>query len=105
MALPGANIYLIIRAVSLKLGIVWVFVQLIFGHPWPMNQLNKTPKPNLRLPISSGYYVVISSFLVGQVLEGLDDLGVAVLVVAQQARLDVLRVQVLVHVAHPARKW
>ena len=28
---------------SLKLGNVWVFVQLIFGPPWPMNQLNKNP--------------------------------------------------------------
>ena len=26
---------------SLKLGNVWVFVHLIFGHRWPMNQLNK----------------------------------------------------------------
>ena len=26
---------------SLKLGNVWVFVQLIFGPRWPMNQLNK----------------------------------------------------------------
>ena len=43
----------------------------------------------------------LDGVLVGQVLEGLDDLGVAVLVVAQQARLDVLRVQVLVHVTHP----
>ena len=27
---------------SLKLGNVWVFVQLIFGPCWPMNQLKKT---------------------------------------------------------------
>ncbi len=40
---------------------------------------------------------------VGQVLKGLDDLGVLVVVLAQQARLDVLRVEVLVHVSHPAQ--
>ena len=28
---------------SLELGNVWVFVQLIFGPHWPMNQLNKNP--------------------------------------------------------------
>ena len=28
---------------SLKLGNVWVFVQLNFGPRWPMNQLNKNP--------------------------------------------------------------
>ena len=28
---------------SLKLGSVWVFVQLILGPRWPMNQLNKNP--------------------------------------------------------------
>ena len=28
---------------SLKLGNVWAFVQLIFGPPCPMNQLNKNP--------------------------------------------------------------
>ena len=28
---------------SLNLGNVWVLVQLIFGHLWPMNQLNKNP--------------------------------------------------------------
>ena len=28
---------------SLKLGNVWVFVQLIFGHDWPRNQLDKNP--------------------------------------------------------------
>ena len=28
---------------SLKLGNVWVFVQLIFGTHWPLNQLNKIP--------------------------------------------------------------
>ena len=28
---------------SPKLGNVWVFVQLIFGPGWPMNQLNKNP--------------------------------------------------------------
>ena len=28
---------------SLKLGNVWVFVQVIFGPPWPMNQLKKNP--------------------------------------------------------------
>ena len=27
----------------LELGNVWVFVQLIFGPHWPMNQLNKNP--------------------------------------------------------------
>ncbi len=37
---------------------------------------------------------------VGQVLERLDDLGVLVVVLAEQARLDVLRVEVLVHVTH-----
>ena len=26
-----------------KLGNVWVWVQLIFGPPWPMNQLKKNP--------------------------------------------------------------
>ena len=31
---------------SLKLIDVWVFVQLIFGPPWPMNQLNKK-SPNI----------------------------------------------------------
>ena len=29
----------------LELANVWVFVQLIFGPHWPMNQLNK--KPNI----------------------------------------------------------
>ena len=28
---------------SLKLGTVWVFVRLIFGPRWPMNQMNKNP--------------------------------------------------------------
>ena len=28
---------------SLKLGNVWVLVQLIFGTPCPINQLNKSP--------------------------------------------------------------
>ena len=27
----------------LELGNVWVFVQLLFGPHWPMNQLNKNP--------------------------------------------------------------
>ena len=27
----------------LELGNVWIFVQLIFGPHWPMNQLNKNP--------------------------------------------------------------
>ena len=40
---------------SLKLGNVWVFVVLISGPLWPMNQLNKIPLPNLRIPIRSGY--------------------------------------------------
>ena len=39
---------------SLKLGNVWVFVHLVFGPRWPINQLNKNPN-NLRLPISSGH--------------------------------------------------
>ena len=42
----------------IKLGNVWVFVQLICGPPWPMNQLQKTVTlPNLRIPIRSGYDV------------------------------------------------
>ena len=28
---------------SLKLGNVWVFVQLVFCPRWPMNQVNKNP--------------------------------------------------------------
>ena len=28
---------------SIKLGNIWVFVRLIFGPCWPMNQLNKNP--------------------------------------------------------------
>ena len=28
---------------NLKVGNVWVFVQLILGPCWPMNQLNKNP--------------------------------------------------------------
>ena len=31
------------RCRGLKLGNAWVFVQLIFGPRWPMNQLNKNP--------------------------------------------------------------
>ena len=31
-----------------ELGNVWVFVQLIFGPHWPLNQLNKNP--NSRIP-------------------------------------------------------
>ena len=43
---------------SLKLGNVWVFVQLIVGPRWPKNQLEKTQTfHNLRLLISSGDYV------------------------------------------------
>ena len=39
----------------LKLGNVCVFVQLIFGSPWCMNQLYKTQTlPNFRLPTTSG---------------------------------------------------
>ena len=42
---------------SLRLGNVWVIVQLVFGPCWPVNQLNKNPiLLYLRLPISSGQY-------------------------------------------------
>ena len=46
---------------SLKLGNVWVSVQLIFCPLWPMNHLNKTQTfPNLRLPISPGLDILES---------------------------------------------
>ena len=46
----------------------------------------------------------LDSVPVGQILEGLDDLGVLVLVLTQEARLDELRVEVLVHVTHSEKK-
>ena len=39
---------------SIKLGNLWVFVQLIFARHWPMNQPKKNQTlPNLRLLISA----------------------------------------------------
>ena len=43
----------------------------------------------------------LESILVGQVLERLDDLGVAEVVLPQQARLDVSLVDPFVHVSQP----
>ena len=41
---PGENLASLPELVgSLKLGNVWVFVQLIFGTCWSTNQLNKNP--------------------------------------------------------------
>ena len=52
---------------SLKLGNVWVFVQLIHRPTRTKHQLYKNPNialPNLRLPIVSGHqeYYMFSSF-------------------------------------------
>ena len=41
--IPGTESRCMVVMGSLKLGNVLVFVQLIFGPFWPMNQLNKNP--------------------------------------------------------------